>query len=353
MCVHNTKCTCMYVPPHVLDRLSRVGVEEARLSVQQSELSRQERKASPAPMDTFVASATSGVAAVVPAGAGAKRQVYDSQHTWMQRVQLVRPEGGPVTGDDSADNAYDYAGIVRDFYATVLNRDSIDNQGMDIVLNVHFGVNYMNAFWDGDEMTFGDGNGIIFGDFTKSLDVVAHELTHGVTQHTAGLNYFSQSGALNESFSDVFGAVITQYVNGQTADNADWLVGDEIMGPNLYGEALRSMKAPGTAYDNALMGKDPQPDHMNNYYAGPADNQGVHINSGIPNKAFYLTAIEIGTDRAALIWYTGLQKLWATAVFNDAVDVLVESARLLVKVGQVPAGSPQVVRAAFKAVGIL
>ena len=350
--MNHHKCTCNYVPPQVLDHLARSGVEDARLSVQQSELSRQERKDTAIPMESFVASTVSGVAAAVPAGAAAKRQVWDSQHTWSQRVNLVRGEGDPLTADNSVNNAYDFAGNVRDFYAMVLNRDSIDNQGMDLVLNVHFGVNYMNAFWDGDEMTFGDGDGVIFGDFTKSLDVVAHELTHGVTQHTAGLNYYSQSGALNEHFSDVFGAVITQYVNGQTAHDADWLVGNEIMGPSLYGEALRSMKAPGTAYNNPLMGTDPQPDHMNNYYSGTADNQGVHINSGIPNKAFYLTAIEIGTDVAGLIWYTALQKLWATARFSDAVEVLVESARLLVKSGQAPAGSPQVVRAAFKAVGL-
>jgi Zn-dependent metalloprotease len=350
-CTH--KCNCSYVPPHVLDRLARAGVEEARLSVQQSELTRQRRRNTTIPMDTFIASAASGItASALPAGIGAKREVWDSGQTWSQRVNRVRGEGDPVTGDDSVDCVHEFAGYVRDFYATVLNRNSIDNQGMDIVLNVHFGISYMNAFWDGDEMTFGDGNGVIFGDFTKSLDVVAHELTHGVTQHTANLNYFSQSGALNEHFSDVFGAVITQYVKGQTADEADWLVGDEIMGPSLYGEALRSMKAPGTAYDNPLLGKDPQPDHMSSYYFGPNDNQGVHINSGIPNKAFYLTAMDIGTDKAGLIWYTGLQKLWATAVFNDAVDVLVEAARLLVKTGQVPAGSPQVVRAAFKAVGL-
>jgi Zn-dependent metalloprotease len=112
------------------------------------------------------------------------------------------------------------------------------------------------------------------------------------------------------------------------------------------------MRAPGTAYDNALLGKDPQPDHMSNYYAGPADNQGVHINSGIPNKAFYLVAMTIGTNKAVLIWYHALQNLWATANFNDAVGVIVESARILVKNGEAPLGSTQTVRSAFKEVGL-
>jgi Zn-dependent metalloprotease len=281
-----------------------------------------------------------------------KRRVYDSQNDWTQRVNLVRDEGGPATQDPIVKKVYDYAGEVRRFFQEVLNRNSIDNLGMDLILNVHFGVTYMNAFWDGDEMTFGDGDGQIFVNFAQSLDVVAHELTHGVTQFTANLDYQGQSGALNEHFSDVFGTVITQFANKETADKADWLIGDEIMGPTLYGEALRSMKAPGSAYDNSLMGHDPQPSHMDQYYAGPGDNQGVHINSGIPNRAFYLVSMEVGTAHAAKIWYQGLQNLWATADFNDAVRVLVDSARSLVKNNEVPRGSTQVVRAAFQEVGL-
>jgi Zn-dependent metalloprotease len=143
---------------------------------------------------------------------------------------------------------------------------------MDVILNVHFSQNYNNAFWDGDEMTIGDGDGQIFVSFAKSLDVVAHELAHGVTQFTAGLEYYRQAEALNEHFSDVFGTAITQYELNQTADNADWLVGNEIMGPTLAGETLRSMKAPGAAYSNALMGEDPQPAHMDDYFTRSGDN---------------------------------------------------------------------------------
>ena len=286
------------------------------------------------------------------AAAASARQVYDCQNTWTQRVKLARGESDPATNDIAVNQVYEYAGQVRDYFKNVLNRNSIDNLGMDLILNVHFGVDYMNAFWDGDEMTFGDGDGAIFTNFTKSLDVVAHELAHGVTQFTADLDYYSQSGALNEHFSDVFGSAITQAVQGQDAGGSDWLIGDEIMGPDLYGEALRSMKAPGNAYDNQLLGKDPQPAHMRDYYSGPTDNRGVHINSGIPNKAFYLVAMAIGTDKAVLIWYDALQKLWPTATFNDAVDVIVESARQLTKDGQVPLGSTQTVRSAFAEVGL-
>lgn len=337
------KCRCSFVPPHVLDNLARRGVEPARLSVQQSKVSRGKRGGKTLDLAVFAAAAATGQGS---------REVYDSQNKWRQRVKPVRKEGDGPTGDKAVDEVFDFAGAVRDYFKNVLGRDSIDNLGMDLILNVHYGVNYMNAFWDGDEMTFGDGDGTRFVTMTKSLDVVAHELAHGVTQFTANLDYYSQSGALNEHFSDVFGSAITQHVERQTASKADWLIGNEIMGPDLYGEALRSMLAPGQAYDNRLMGKDPQPDHMNDYYHGPADNRGVHINSGIPNKAFYLVSMEIGTDKATLIWYTALQKLWATAVFNDAVDVIVESARLLIKNKKIPLGSTQRVRAAFKAVGL-
>lgn len=342
------KCQCQFVPPDVLEHLARSGSQtarqQARLSIQQSRISRGARSSQTVQMAVF--------AGAVATGTGA-RQVYDCQSQWTQRVPpVVREEGGPATGDEIVNTVYEYAGTVRDFFKGVLNRNSIDDVGMNLILNVHFGANYMNAFWDGDEMTFGDGDGVIFTNFAKSLDVVAHELAHGVTQFTANLDYYSQSGALNEHFSDVFGTVITQYANRQTAHDADWLIGDEIMGPTLFGEALRSMRAPGTAYDNPLIGKDPQPDHMDQYYAGPADNRGVHINSGIPNKAFYLTAMAIGTDKAALIWYHALQNLWATAEFNDAVAVITDSARILVKDKKVPLGSPQTVRAAFKEVGL-
>lgn len=200
-------------------------------------------------------------------------------------------------------------------------------------------------------MTFGNGDGTIFIDFASSLEVVAHEMSHGVTQFTANLRYYSQSGAPNEHFSDVFGTAITQYAAGETADTADWLIGNEIMGPELSGEALRSMSVPGTAYDNRYMGKDPQPDNMSNYYWGLRDSQGVHINSGIPNKVFYLVAMELGTDNAVKTWYDALRKLRRSADFNDAVEVIADSAQKLTKNKEVGVGAARTVRAAFKEVG--
>jgi Zn-dependent metalloprotease len=328
------------------------GVREAaRLSMIQDAQLRNSRARQVVNIATFF-EASETIMAPPPGTAG--REVFNAGHAWGQPppYMLARGEGDPVTDDDSVNAAYDAGGAVREYYSDKLGRNSIDNLGMNQVHNVHFGVNYMNAFWDGSQMTYGDGNGTIFIDFTRDPDVIGHELTHGVTQHAAGLIYYGQSGALNESMSDVFGTAIQQAINGTTADNADWLIGNEIMGPELYGEALRSMKAPGTAYDNYIMGKDPQPDHMSRYYHGADDNQGVHINSGIPNKIFYLVAMDIGTDKAALIWYATLQKLWPNALFGDFAFMVADSARILTKNGQVPAGTTQTVRAALREVGL-
>jgi Zn-dependent metalloprotease len=265
---------------------------------------------------------------------------------------LMRGEGDPLTQDDAVNAAYIHGGAVRDYYKNKLGRNSIDNLGMNQIHNVHFGQNYQNAFWDGTKMTYGDGDGQFFLNFTKDPDVVAHELTHGVTQHTCNLVYHDQSGALNEHFSDVFGSVIEQAIDGKTAHDADWLIGDGIMGPIFAGEALRSMRAPGTAYDNPWMGRDPQPDHISHYYFTPWDSGGVHINSGIPNKVFYLVAMDIGTDKAALIWYDTLQKLPSDAIFQTFAVYITDSARLLTNNGQVPVGTAQTVRIALREVGL-
>jgi Zn-dependent metalloprotease len=288
-----------------------------------------------------------------PATGTSRREVYDSENTEKQRVTLVRAEGEPATDDTDALHAYDHAGTVRRFVAEELGRLSIDNRALDLVLNVHYGTDYNNAFWDGDEMTFGDGDGVIFDGFAQSLDVVAHELAHGVTQFTSALIYKNESGALNEHFSDVFGTAITQWAAGERPDEADWLVGDEIMGPELYGEALRSMAHPGTAYDNAILGKDPQPAHYDDRYTGPADNGGVHINSGIGNRAFYLAATELGdTMEATRIWYHALHLLPSNATFAQAAEQVATSARILVMSGAASKGATQIIRGAWRAVGV-
>jgi Zn-dependent metalloprotease len=347
---------CTFIPPDVQKSLARWAKGGPADDPAQAELAKQARQARASRLaavaEAAVAEAPLAPGALPATGAGL-RVVFDSQNTTNMRHFLVRAEGHPTTADGDVTAAYEAAGVVRVFVDQVLNRHSIDDLGMDLILNVHYGTSYNNAFWDGDEMTFGDGDGVVFSGFAGSLDVVAHELAHGITQFTAGLVYKNQPGALNEHFSDVFGTAVTQWAAGESPADADWLIGDEIMGPDLYGEALRSMAHPGQAFDNPIIGGDNQRAHMDDLYTGTADNGGVHWNSGIPNRAFHLTSIELGdTIAAARIWYHALQHLAADATFTQAAERIVESARVLVKSGEVRKGAPQIVRGAFAAVGI-
>ncbi|MCW2826148.1 MAG: peptidase family protein, partial [Aeromicrobium sp.] len=194
-------------------------------------------------------------------------------------------------------------------FAQAFDRASIDGAGLPLHATVHYGQRYDNAFWDGDRMVFGDGDGEVFGRFTSSLSVIGHELAHGVTQYTADLVYEGQSGALNESVSDVFGALVEQHALGQSAAAASWLIGEGLFTDQVEGNALRSMREPGTAYDDDVLGRDPQPAHMDDYVQTRADNGGVHLNSGIPNKAFCLVATAIGGkawETPGRIWYDTL-----------------------------------------------
>ena len=342
---------CSFVPPHIIDTLARQeGMnstepgtnQRTALITRQLAAQRQRNRLAP----TSIARLTA------PQPGDTDRIVYDDQNTWNFDVNAVRGEGDPPHSAENVNQAYDHAGAARELLKKEFNRDGADNAGMTINVNVNYGTAFNNAFWDGVRLTMGNGDGTIFVDFAASPDVVGHELGHGVVEHTAGLEYFSQSGALNESFADVLGTLVEQRLRGQDFDSANWLIGDEIMAPGLFGEALRSMAHPGGAYDNPVLGQDPQPDHMSNYYAGPDDNQGVHINSGICNRAFYLACQELGTGPAGQIWYAGLQNLWPTAVFTDAATVLAAQARILARDGAVPRQAAQVVRGAWRSVGV-
>ncbi|WP_375384805.1 M4 family metallopeptidase [uncultured Microbacterium sp.] len=246
---------------------------------------------------------------VAEAAPAPDRTIFDAKGRETLPGTRVRGEDDPPTADEAVDEAFDGLGATFDFYSQAYGRNGIDAAGGALEATVHYGRNYDNAFWNGERMVFGDGDGEVFTGFTGSLTVIAHELTHGVTEHEGGLDYSGQSGALNESLSDVFGALVEQYALTQTVEAASWLIGAGIFTPAVQGTALRSLKAPGTAYDDDVLGRDPQPAHMDHYVKTTDDNGGVHINSGIPNHAFYLTASALGGhawERAGLIWYRAL-----------------------------------------------
>ncbi|MGZ7041378.1 MAG: M4 family metallopeptidase, partial [Thermoanaerobaculia bacterium] len=260
-----------------------------------------------------------------------RRTIYDGQTKRALPGKLVRGEGSPATKDVAVNEAYDGAGSTYDFYSRVLDRNSIDNRGMRLDSTVHFGSHYSNAQWNGRQMVYGDGDGRLFNRFTSALEVIGHELTHGVTQYTAALDYNDESGALNEHFSDVFGTLVKQYTLKQSASRADWLVGAGLLAKGVHGVAVRSMKAPGTAYDDPVLGKDPQPATMRNFVKTQEDNGGVHINCGIPNHAFYRVAILLGGkawEVAGRIWYRTLTvELKRNASFLDCANATVKVAR--------------------------
>ena len=288
---HSILCA---IPPYVLREAARNGGPEDReaaittLSIDNTQRNLRGIRLA-APVDQALLARVSALGTVQ----GAKqRTIHHARNTETLPGDVLRNEGAPATGDRVADEAYDGLGHTYDYFLNMLGRNSLDGQGGPLHAAVHYGQNYDNAFWDGRYMVFGDG---LLMDRLTELTVAAHELTHGVTEVEAQLFYYKQSGALNEHVSDVFGSVVKQYVNGrEDASEADWLIGQGIWRDDIEGEALRSMKNPGTAYNDPLIGKDPQPDHMDNYYRGLDDDGGVHINSGIPNKAFYLVADRIG-----------------------------------------------------------
>lgn len=258
------------------------------------------------------------------------RTISDAQNTETLPGLVVRAEDDPAVADASVNEAFDGLGATFEMLLGAFRRNSLDGAGGALDASVHYGIDYDNAFWDGERMVFGDGDGEVFRGFTRSITVIGHELAHGVIQHTAALEYQGQPGALNESIADVFGALTEQYSEGQTADRATWLIGAGIFTDEVQGKALRSMLEPGTAYDDDELGKDPQPAHMRDFVQTTEDNGGVHINSGIPNRAFALTATTLGGkawERAGAVWYRALTDgLSPTSTFREFADATVAAA---------------------------
>ena len=336
------------LPPYMLRNIytnsSGERQKAALAAIVSSARLRGQREAAPALADVAPAAAASG---------GKDRRVYSADHGSELPGRLVRQEGEPASSDAAVNEAYDGAGSTYDLFWEAYQRDSLDDGGMRLESTVHYQQAYDNAFWDGKQMVYGDGDGDLFNRFTLAVDVIGHELTHGITQFTSNLNYSGQPGALNESFSDVFGSLVKQWQRGQTASEADWLVGQGLFTDKVDGVALRSMKEPGTAYDDPILGKDPQPSHMRDYVVTLEDHGGVHINSGIPNHAFFLTAVAMGGrawERAGRIWYVaGRDKFETSTDFQRAANLTFEAAAELYGSGS---AEQQAVQYGWESVGI-
>lgn len=351
----NAKCSCGHrnplhciLPPYVLNHMLESDDPSIRTMARDNMVAASEMRAVRAVLPTL-----RPLSMVALSSAGKYREIYDARHqpTSVLPGRLIRSEGEPKTGDPAADEAYQFAGVTYDYYKKVHGRDSLDNHGLRLVSSVHVGVKFNNAFWNGAQMAYGDGDGAVFQRFTKSLDVVAHELTHGIVSNSADLIYQGESGALNEHYADVFGSLIKQYRRRQTVEKADWLIGTQIITKAATRRGIRSLAAPGSAFVNdPLLGTDPQPRLLKDRYKGAQDNGGVHINSGIPNHAFYLAAMAL-KGRAWLtlgpVWYEVLTtRLVRTSGF---VDLARETIDVAAKIG---AEVRQAVRDAWKQVGL-
>lgn len=309
-----------FLPPHVIDHLAESADPEIRrlgMEALANDAAARAMRSTLAMMPTMSA---------IPSPAGTKhRLVYDMKSRQSPLPgKLMRSEGDPPGTDPAVNEAYDYSGVVYDFYKEVFNRNSLDDRGMSLLSSVHIGRKYNNAFWNGEQMAYGDGDGKIFIGFTKGLDVVGHELTHGVVSNTSNLDYQDEPGALNEHFADAIGETIQQWQFRHDVNQSDWRMGENIMGPGVSAKCLRTFKAEKAYENDPLLGTDPQPKHLKDKYTGYDDNGGVHINSGIPNHAFYLVALEIGGntwEKTGKIWYQTLKNLNSRSQFQEAASM--------------------------------
>ena len=339
---------CQFIPPYLLRRIAGADTSQSVLAAGQHTLQVDQRLRAKREQPPQLRRLT----AVAPTD---RQVIHTADNSETLPGRAVRADGEPPTGDVAVDEAYDSSGQVWDLFVEQFGRSSVDGEGTTISVTVHYGRDYDNAFWDGTQLVFGDGDGVIFDRFTKPADVMAHEFAHGVTQFTAGLVYQGQSGALNESVSDVFAALTKQKSLNQTADQANWLIGEGLFLPAINAKALRSMIEPGTAYDDPQVGQDPQVGSMADYVETLDDNGGVHINSGIPNRAFALAAIRLGGpswEKAGQVWYTALTNgsVTATTEFLGFAEATVAAATARFPDDQTVADS---IRAAWTEVGVL
>lgn len=299
---YNCDCPCFIIPVKVLKKFSRDKKLTASARKAFADAARFEiewRKAREIKSLVTLSAQKILPSGLAPASVSAPAvPVFDCQH---HNTLPGTPISNPgASADQTCKRAFNETTELAKFYQLVFNRNSIDNAGMAMISSIHYSVRYNNAFWNGSQMTYGDGDGNIFVDFTKGNDVIGHELTHGVTQHTLGLSYQNQPGGLNESISDVFGSMFRQWQAKQTVNHADWLIGKEIMGPGAIARGytcLRDMSNPAASHCLS-----PQPTNFKQYKNG----MDPHESSGIPNFAFYKAATAIGGNSwtiAGKIWY--------------------------------------------------
>ena len=340
-------CHCNIIPADVLDKLSKdktLSASERQNLADAAALDRQFRKARSAQVK--ISSLASSMSMAIDLAAVPTIPVYDCKNTQSLPGTPVNNPGNST--DITVKGTFTETDGMAKFLSKEFGRNSLDGRGMTMLSSVHFGQNFNNAFWNGTQMTYGDGDGNIFLNFTLANDVIGHELTHGITQFTTQLSYTNQAGGLNESCSDVFGSMFRQWRKDHTVIQADWLIGKEIMGPAATARGftcLRDMADPAAKHCLA-----PQPKHFKNYKNG----MDPHESSGIPNFAFYKAAKAIGGKswlKAGKIWYGAMASYPPSANMN----MMTFANRTRKQAAILFPGDPSIAKAvdsAWKAVGL-
>lgn len=298
-------CTCCFViPPYLMKQIYTIDEIRAQMLVSNES----QVKSISEGQQTPISEGHQAVVLQAKANNGPIISVYDAKNRERLpgTVATSNQKENPHVADPVVNTAFKRTQAIHEFWLKVFGMCSFDNRNGEIRTTVHFGKNFANAFWNGQQLVFGDGDKTF--KHLLELSVMGHEFGHAITG--SKLNYKGESGALNEHLSDVWGSLFLQYKMNHTVDQASWLIGEGTLETRNGSFALRSMKAPGTAYNIPALGKDPQPDHYTKRYKGREDEGGVHINSGIPNKAFYLFANAQGGyawEKAGLVWFKTLQ----------------------------------------------
>jgi Zn-dependent metalloprotease len=293
-------CTCFFVPKSVLERFANdksVPADIRRAAFESSLLSDLLRD-SRTQHGAFVSASRTIAAHREELTTQPESVVFDARHTHTLPGKSV-PNPGAST-DASAKRGFTQALRVAEFYQANFKRNSIDNAGSTLVSSVHFGRHYNNAMWNGTQMVYGDGDGKIFIDFTAGNDVIGHELTHGVTQHTLQLGYSNDAGGLNESLSDCFGSMFRQWEAQQTSQTADWLIGSDIVGPLAKERGLTCLRNMANPADPRALA--PQPTK----YSQITPGMDPHFTSGPPNLAFCLASKAVpghSWETVGQVWY--------------------------------------------------
>ncbi|MFD8810431.1 M4 family metallopeptidase [Streptomyces sp. NPDC059627] len=330
---------CNIVPPHILSRLAS-GEDPAAAEAARSTLKHDADFFVVPEEDQHLLEVFPDLRKIpdhvapepTPSEGKLEREVSDARKRTEVPGRTVWSNDDKLRLDVDADRAYHTIGGMFEFFDKAYGRNSIDGAGLPMNATVHYGKAYLNVFWDGERVRVGDGDGSIIRSFSLRCEPVGHAFTHAIIRYASDLAETGQSGALNESLADVFAALMWQRSINQTAEEADWLIGANVFGDGVKGTALRSLKAPGTAYDDDRIGKDPQPSTMKGYVDTSEGHGGIYINSGIPNHAFYLTAHELGGyawERAGQIWYDALTggKLAPDCDFTGFARLTVDTAQ--------------------------